>query len=64
MKRLMNLYEENPSLCDISDKSYRKRDVKGISLAAIIEEFINIIIVNQKKHSNYYSGVLFSVAYI
>ena len=28
LKRLINLLEENPSLSDISDKSYRKRNVK------------------------------------
>ena len=53
-----NLYEENSSLCDIFDKSYRKRDVKEMLLAAIIEELLNNIVVNQKKRSNYYSSHL------
>ena len=35
IEKLIDLYEENPSLWDIFDDSYQKRDVKEQALAAI-----------------------------
>ena len=38
MEKLVDLYEENPCLWGIFDKSYQKRDVKERALAAIADE--------------------------
>ena len=49
VEKLIDLYEERPCLCDISDQSYSKRDVKEKALSEIKDELdIELSIIQAK----------------